>query len=140
MFKFAEFDRLIENGIISFDEYVKLKDSVRPYFYILPIFFAMDGINNLLNKKKRQDGTVNMREFLLPEFNHSDEREAVLTGKSAKAALAVVLFYTVFILLSYSLFTNSQIPATTYMIFATASIPIVGLLTYYLSYRYYYAK
>lgn len=139
-FKIAEFNTLLDNQLISFEEYIALRNNIYFYLFFLPIFFLIDGTYNLFNKKKRQDGTINMREFLLPEFNHSDEREAVLTGKAAKASLAVILYYTIFVLVSYILFLYSTTPATHYMIFATVSIPIVGLVTYYSSYRYYYAK
>ena len=35
-----------------------------------------------------------MKEMILPEFNSSDEREAVITGKAAKDALSAILIFT----------------------------------------------
>ena len=140
MFKLAEFYLLLDQKQISFEQYMDLKASIRGLAFLLPLFFLIDGFYSLIKMKRRKDGTINMREFLLPEFNYDDEREAELTGKAAKASLAVIFIYTIFVLLSYVLFLNTTIPVTFYMIFATVSIPIVGLITYYASYRYYFAK
>ncbi|WP_438311370.1 hypothetical protein [Sporosarcina sp. FA9] len=139
-FKLNEFNFMIDNGEITFEKYMTLKSGINSYLYILPIFLIVDGFYNLTNKKKRIDGTIRMKEYILPEFNHSDERESVLTGKAAKAGLAIILFYTMLVLVSYVFILMSTIPIATFMIFATASIPIVGLIAYYGSYRYYYTK
>lgn len=139
-FKIAEFNLLLEQKHISFEKYIELRDSVLFYQWFLPIIFLIDTIYNLINRKKRPDGTINMREVLLPEFNHRDEREAELTGKAAKASLAVIPFYTVFVLLSTVLILTSTITGLHYLTFAIITIPIFGLIVYYFSYRYYYAK
>lgn len=139
-FKVAEFESLLEQKSISFEKYIELRDGIRFYLLFFPLFFLIDGLYSWRKYKKRPDGRIILREFLLPEFNYDDEREAELTGKAAKASLAGLLIYTAFISLSYVLVIYSEFPATTYMIFATLSIPIVGLIIYYTSYRYYHAK
>lgn len=140
-FKVAEFESLLEQRIISFERYIELRDGIRYYLLFFPLCLLINVLYSWRkSKRRRSDGRIDLREFLLPEFNYDDERETEITGKAAKASLAVILIYTAFVSLSYVLLIYSNFPSATYMIFATLSIPVVGLITYYSSYRYYYAK
>lgn len=139
-FKLNEFNLLFDTREIEFTEYDALRKSIIPYQFALMIFIIFSSIVNFKNKKLRADGRINLREYLLPEFNHSDERESTLTGKAAKASLAIIIAYTGILLFSYALLIDTFKTMPSLVIFTTASIPIVGLIAYYLSYRYYYAK
>lgn len=139
-FKTVEYNLLIDTGQISIEEYNKLINGIKIYLYTLPIILVIDGIFNLDNKKKRLDRKISLREYIMFEFNYSDERESVITGKSAKVALATIIFYTAFILFSFMFLIETFNTMPWILIFTIASIPVVGLIAYLISYRYYYSK
>lgn len=137
-FKLIEWNQLLDNGEILFDEYESLRKNSQTYNLLILFLFILYSFLNLRNKKQRIDRDISLREYILPEFNHSDERESVLTGKAAKAGLAITFVYSILVLSSFIFPSNEN--RLYFMLFGTASIPIVGLISYYISYRYYYSK
>lgn len=139
-FKIDEFNSLIDNGEIALAEYNELKNSIRFYVYAPIIFLIVDGFFSISIKKNRADRNISFREYMLPEFNYADERESVLTGKAARISLAVIIVYTTLLLFSYIFFVDVFNITPLLLVLTTTSTPIIGLIIYYLSYRYYYLK
>ena len=82
-----------------------------------------------------------MREIVIPEMNlNDDEREAEITGKSAKVAFSVIIIATFIVLAFFALvipYLDNPLP---YSVFIIAALPIIGLLTYYITYRVLYLR
>ena len=92
-------------------------------------------------EKNRSNGRLTLREKILPEFNSNDERETELTGIAAKNSFSIILVYSPIMILLVSLLFLSEVQyALLFTFLAISSIPILGLITYYFSYRYYYSK
>lgn len=89
-------------------------------------------------EKSRANGRIILKEMILPEFNSDDEREAVLTGKAAKAALATIIVFSVFLIFGFSFILTFDVNLPLLLYFAIITVPISGLIAYYFSYRYYY--
>ncbi|MBE1554441.1 hypothetical protein [Sporosarcina limicola] len=135
-YKTGEYSTLLSERKIDFETYQDASLFFKRFNLAIPSFSGIAMLFWFIYTKKDAEGRINVKQETFPEFNHGDEREALLTGKAAKSALAIIIIYTAVILFSYELSLYS-IP---FMIFATASIPIVGLLAYSISYRYYYSK
>lgn len=98
-----------------------------------------------LQSKKQYKGQPDARpltkDLVLPEFSSRDEREMELTGKAAKDALSAVLLSTPVLL---TLMAMTMVSESTLSLFLTflcvVSIPIVGLIAYYFSYRHHYLQ
>ncbi|WP_203246706.1 hypothetical protein [Sporosarcina beigongshangi] len=91
--------------------------------------------------KSQTDGRFIMKDLILPELSSKDEREMELTGKAAKDALSAVLVFSPIsiVLLGITMLSESTLPLLlTFLLVAT--IPIVGLITYYFSYRRHYLR
>ena len=82
-----------------------------------------------------------MRELVIPEMNlNDDEREAEITGKSAKVAFSVIIIATFLVLAFFVLvipYLNNPLP---YSVFTIAALPMIGLLTYFITYRVLYSR
>jgi hypothetical protein len=72
-----------------------------------------------------------VKDETFPEFTYADEREALLTGRAAKIGLSILIYYSFVILLLFGLFIQN-IPV---LVALAVSIPIVGLLGYFISYK-----
>jgi hypothetical protein len=94
-------------------------------------------------RKNSPDGRFIMKEMILPEFNSNDEREAVITGKAARDALSAILIFTPIALMASGMVLiltyDGKLPLLMTLLI-TASIPVVGLITYYFSYRHHYLQ
>ncbi|MFJ7934909.1 hypothetical protein [Sporosarcina sp. NPDC096371] len=104
--------------------------------YIAMTFTALFVIANLIQlfrvwKNKRSV----MNAFLAPEYDVSDERAVQNTHKAVSLAFAVLLLYAFLIIGSYMYIPNYFVDYIWYPLFTTASIPIVGLLTYLITYK-----
>lgn len=95
------------------------------------------------HRKNSPDGRFIMKEMILPEFNSNDEREAEITGKAAKDALSAILVFMPIALaalaLVFILINDGKLPLMLTLLIAS-SIPIVGLMAYYFSYRHQYLQ
>lgn len=69
------------------------------------------------------------------EYDVSDERAVENTRKAVSWAFSILLVYSFLILGSYMMIPNYFVDYIWYPLFTTASIPIVGLLTYLVSYK-----
>ncbi|WP_172368909.1 hypothetical protein [Sporosarcina jiandibaonis] len=73
--------------------------------------------------------------YLTAEYDVSDERAVANTHKAVSLAFVVILTYSFFMIGSYLFIPNYFIDHIWYPMFTTASIPIVGLLTYLITYK-----
>ena len=130
-------------GIFYYDSTTSL-NSPRLYF-TLSFWFILGLIcfQQYKFRKKSPDGRFVMKEMILPEFNSNDEREAVITGKAARDALSAILIFTPIALMASGLVLiltyDGKLPLLMTLLI-TSSIPIVGLITYYFSYRHHYLQ
>lgn len=109
--------------------------------YVFLTFTALFFIANLIQlfrvwKNKRSV----MNSFMVPEYDVSDERAIQNTHKAVSFAFAILLTYSFLIIGSYMYIPNYFVDYIWYPLFTTASIPIIGLLTYLISYKVLQAK
>ena len=91
--------------------------------------------------KSQPDGRPLTKDLVLPEFASKDEREIELTGKAAKDALSAVFLSTPILLILLGMtmvFEGTLSLLLTFLL--VVAIPIVGLITYYFSYRHHYLQ
>lgn len=128
------------NKEISFD-YYREKRLNAGWYGIIAIFIGI--INSSYTQylsKKRNNGRIKMKEVVIPEMIHEDERESDITGKSAKAAFSVMVVFTIPLLISFSLVPYAVLAPLTYAIFAIAILPIIGFITYLITYKVLYSR
>ena len=136
MYKGSEFSDLLSEREIDFDTYVSASAFYERFKLAMPFFFTIDFLFTIFYRKKDAEGRITLKNEIFPEFNYTDEREALVTGRAAKVSLSIIFCYTFIVLVFYGIFLHT-IPG---MIFATASIPIVGLLAYLVTYKLLIAK
>lgn len=73
--------------------------------------------------------------FFTPEYDVSDERAVKNTQTAVSFAFSIILVYSFIVLGSYMFVPNYFIDYPWYPLFTTASIPIVGLLVYLITYK-----
>lgn len=73
--------------------------------------------------------------YYTPESDVSDERTVENSQKAMSFAFSIILVYSFLILGSYMFLPNYFIDHIWYPMFTTASIPIIGLLTYLTTYQ-----
>jgi hypothetical protein len=73
--------------------------------------------------------------YLTSEYDVADERAVANTHKAVSLAFVVILTYSFFMIGSYLFIPNYFIDHIWFPLFTTASIPIVGLLTYLITYK-----
>jgi hypothetical protein len=130
-------------GNIYYDSTTSLSS---PRFYFTLSFWIVLGLicfQQYKFRKNSTDGRFIMKEMILPEFNSNDEREAEITGKAAKDAFSAILIFTPIVLVALGLLLiltyDGKLPLMMTLLTAS-SIPIVGLIAYYFSYRHHYLQ
>jgi uncharacterized integral membrane protein len=115
-----------------------------PSLYITLFYWIVLGILFLQMRKhykSQPNGRALTKDIVLPEFASKDEREMELTGKAAKDALSTILICSPFLLglIGITMIFEGVLPLLlTFLLIA--AIPIVGLITYYFSYRHHYLQ
>lgn len=99
----------------------------------ITILFVIANIIQLVLVMKKKN--ANRRAFLSFEYDVSDERTVENTRKAVSWAFSILLIYSFPIIGSYMLVPNYFLDYIWYPLFTTASIPIVGLLTYLITYK-----
>ncbi|MDI2588841.1 hypothetical protein OR571_17470 [Psychrobacillus sp. NEAU-3TGS] len=128
------------NKEISFDYYRENRINAGFYGLIAIIIGMINSSYTQHLSKKRNNGRIKMREVVIPEMTHEDERESEITGKSAKAAFSVIVVFTIPLLISFSMIPYAIHSPLNYAIFAIAILPIVGFITYLITYKVLYSK
>ncbi|MDW0118211.1 hypothetical protein QTL97_14860 [Sporosarcina thermotolerans] len=75
------------------------------------------------------------RSFLTFEYDVSDERAVGNTRKAVSHAFSILLIYSLLMIGSYMYIPNYFVDHIWYPLFTTASIPIVGLISYLIVYK-----
>ncbi|WP_391115762.1 hypothetical protein [Psychrobacillus sp. L3] len=139
--KSAQLSEMLRNKEISYDFY--MENDINTTYYTIP-FLILVLLNTWFanfSSKKRNNGRILMKEIVIPEMNlEDDERESVITGNSAKAALSVIIVATFVMLVSFPLATTLFDDVITYSVFTIAALPIIGLLTYFITYKMLYSR
>lgn len=108
------------------------------------LFMVVTGILLLLNIIQliaaRKNKKAKAEDYILPEYDTSDERTTEITGRAVRIAFASVLLSSFFILGSYMLVPNYFLDYVWYPMFLTAAIPVIGLVVYLLSFRILYSR
>ena len=76
-----------------------------------------------------------MKAYYTTEFDVSDERAVENSHKAVSLAFSIILVYSFLVLGSYMFLPNYFVDYVWYPMFTTASIPIVGLLIYLITYE-----
>ena len=139
--KDIQLSNMFLNDEISFEYYKDNEINTSVYGLIFAILTLINSWYTNYLSKKRNNGRILMREIVIPEMNlNDDEREAEITGKSAKTAFSVIIFATFFVLAFFALvipYLDNPLP---YSVFTIAALPIIGLITYYITYRVLYLR
>lgn len=107
-------------------------------FIIITIILVLLNIFQLVIVRKNKNAKI--KDYILPEYDVSDERSVEVTGKSVRIAFVFILIFSFFILGSYMFIPNYFLDYVWYPMFSTASIPIVGLIVYLISYKILYSR
>ncbi len=108
-----------------------------PYWIVLFLLY----LQMKKQYKNEPDGRPRTKDLVFPEFASKDEREIELTGKAAKDALSAVFLSTpVFLILAAATLIFEGTLALLLPFLLIIAIPIVGLITYYFSYRHHYLQ
>lgn len=139
--KSSQLSKMLMNNQISYEFYVE--NNIHSIYYSIP-FFILVLLNAWFiysNSKKRNKGRILMKEIVIPEVNlDDDERESEITGRSAKAAFSVVIVCSFLLLSIFPMATTFFGELIAYSVFAVAALPIVGLLTYLITYKVLYSR
>lgn len=76
-----------------------------------------------------------LKAYYTPEFDVADERAVENSQKAVSLAFSIILVYSFLVLGSYMFLPNYFVDYVWYPMFTTASIPIVGLLVYLITYK-----
>jgi len=107
-------------------------------FIVITIILLLLNVIQLVVVKKNKQAKI--KDYILPEYDVSDERSIEVTGKAVRISFVFILFYSFFILGSYMFIPNYFLDYVWYPMFSTASIPIVGLIIYLVSFRVIYSR
>ncbi|HJF31413.1 MAG TPA: hypothetical protein K8V56_06485 [Sporosarcina psychrophila] len=102
-------------------------------FIIIAILFVIINAVQFILVRRNKHSILNA--FLAAEYDVSDERAVQITHKAVSNAFVIILVYSFFIIGSYMFIPNYFVDYIWYPLFTTASIPIVGLLTYLISFK-----
>ncbi len=102
-------------------------------FIVVVVLLMANEIIQFLQVKKNKNSILSA--YLTAEYDVSDERAVENTQKAVSLSFVVILSYSFFMIGSYLFIPNYFIDHIWFPLFTTASIPIVGLLTYLITYK-----
>ncbi|WP_144510056.1 hypothetical protein [Bacillus sp. FJAT-22090] len=139
--KATQLSQLFLDKEISYEYYREHDINTGWFTVIFSILITINSYYTNYISKKRNNGRILMKEIVLPEVNlDNDERESEITGKSAKAAFSVIIVATFIMLIIFALvipYLDNPLP---YSVFLIAALPIIGLLTYFITYKVLYSR
>lgn len=122
-------------------EYYKENELKVGWYQLVALFFAATNSMYTQNQsKKRNNGRIKMKEIVVPEMTHDDERESEITGKSAKSAFSFMFVFSFILLISFSLIPYALNNPLPYAIFSIAALPVIGFLAYLITYKVLYSR
>jgi len=122
----------MERGVIN-EVYVGMIKWPVYVFVIVVVLLMINEVMQFLQVRKNKNAVLSA--YLTPEFDVSDERAVENTHKAVSLAFVVILTYSFFMIASYLFIPNYFIDHIWFPMFTTASIPIVGLLVYLITYK-----
>ena len=122
----------MERGFINEISVSNFKWPVYVFISVVVLLIAAE-IFQFFQVRKNKNSILSA--YLTPEFDVSDERAVENTHKAVSLAFVVILSYSFFMIGSYLFIPNYFIDHIWFPMFTTASIPIVGLLTYLITYK-----
>ncbi|MFJ7972322.1 hypothetical protein [Psychrobacillus sp. NPDC096389] len=108
------------------------------FLSIVTILLIIFNVIDFIVVKKKKNALL--KEYILSEYDVSDERAVEITGKAVRYAFVFIIFYTIVLLASYMLIPNYFLDYPWYPIFTTASIPVFGLIIYLVTFKYFHAR
>lgn len=108
------------------------------FFIVITIILFFVNVIQLIVVKKNKNAKT--KEYILPEYDVADERSVEVTGKSVRISFVFILIYSFFILGSYMFIPNYFLDYVWYPMFTTASIPVIGLIVYLISFKVLYTR
>ncbi|MGG0670093.1 hypothetical protein [Sporosarcina koreensis] len=103
------------------------------FFLITTLLFLLANIVIMINVWRNKN--ADKRSFLTFEYDVSDERAVGNTRKAVSHAFSILLIYSLLMIGSYMYIPNYFVDHIWYPLFTTASIPIVGLISYFIVYK-----
>ncbi|MFC4025536.1 hypothetical protein ACFOUV_17285 [Oceanobacillus longus] len=128
---------LLRRGYIN-EFSVSIGNQAGLVFVVITIILAIMNVIQLLVMKKNKQAKV--EDYMLPEYDSSDERSVEITGKAVRFAFVFVLLYSFLVLGSYMFIPTYFLDYVWYPMFTTASIPVVGLIAYLISFKVIYSR
>ncbi|QFF99112.1 hypothetical protein PB01_09865 [Psychrobacillus glaciei] len=125
---------------ISFEYYMENEVNTGLYNVVALFFATLNSWYTHYQSKKRNNGRIIMKEIVIPEMIHDDERESEITGKSAKAAFSIMFVFSFILMASFSLVPYALNNPLSYAVFAIASLPIVGFIAYFIVSKVLYSR
>ncbi|WP_113927987.1 hypothetical protein [Bacillus sp. P14.5] len=107
------------------------------FMILTAILVILNAIQMFSMKKKKQ---AKVEDYILPEYDASDERTVEITGRAVRFAFGFVLLFSFLILGSYMFIPTYFLDFAWYPMFTTASIPIAGLIVYLISFKVLYSR
>lgn len=107
-------------------------------FIVTTIILAIMNVIQLFVMQKKKQSQV--EDYILPEYDSTDERSVEITGKAVRIAFVFILVYSLFVLGSYIYVPNYFLDYVWFPMFTTASIPVVGLIVYLISFKVLYTR
>ncbi|MGF2616254.1 hypothetical protein FZC84_00550 [Rossellomorea vietnamensis] len=107
------------------------------FMILTAILVILNAIQMFSMKKKKQ---AKVEDYILPEYDASDERTVEITGRAVRFAFGFVLLFSFLILGSYMFIPTYFLDFVWYPMFTTASIPIAGLIVYLISFKVLYSR
>lgn len=107
-------------------------------FVLMALLLLVVNIVDIILVKKNRH--ANWKAYIIPEYDVRDERSVEITGKAVRMAFAFILVYAFFVIGSYLFVPNYFLDYVWYPMMTTASIPIVGLLTYVITFKVLFAR
>ncbi len=103
------------------------------FFLITTLLFLLANIVIMINVWRNKN--ADKRSYLTFEYDVSDERAVGNTRKAVSHAFSILLIYSLLMIGSYMYIPNYFVDHIWYPLFTTASIPIVGLISYFIVYK-----
>ncbi|PIC74879.1 MULTISPECIES: hypothetical protein [Sporosarcina] len=99
---------------------------------IVLFLFVVGNVVYFLRLRKNKN--TDIRDFITFEYDSTDERAIANTRKAVSYAFSGLLIYSFFMIGSFMFIPNYFLDHIWYPLFATASIPISGLIIYAISF------
>jgi hypothetical protein len=116
----------------------QINNQMGQLFMIITVILVIINVIQIVAMKKNNQAKA--EDYILPEYDASDERSLEITGRAVRFAFGSVLLFSFLILGSYMFVPNYFLDFVWYPMFTTAFIPVVGLIVYLISFKMLYSR